>query len=471
MKNLFYPLRFAPSCISFACLLAAFFGLIHPTCTVAQGVDTVHFQLCARYWEDDRPIKGAILIFQPNNPAFPYSPSLYILDTSQSCVDVTVVLSEYLPGTTFSYSASLPDTGYLNGVSVVDLCKISQHIVGINPLPSPYALLAADANQSGSITTFDIVELRKLIYGIYSSLPTNTAWKFIADYCNFPNPGNPFQGACQSGISSTELAALDGGIARVLGIKIGDVDGDARLNGEPYVPPIVSDSFTLLLPQGQVLTGVPVAIPVKFDKDFTLGSLQAQFFLDPALVRYDSISDGLIDVVSTNFAHYDTLTGYLKIIVAGYFDLLATAGVPLFYIHFTPLQSANLASVFKLVPDNPNGRTFAIGSDCALYYTIGATYSGSLPVHSPHWQGLRVHPPSPNPFDEQTFINIELESDETAFLEVIDLTGRIVYSAEKNLSAGNYRWEIPAYAVAPGSLAVWRLQVVERMVAGKLVRK
>lgn len=447
----------------------AFLLLLLSQAMLAQ--DTIRFQLCSELWKDARPIKGTTLTFQPINPSFPYSPMVFALDSSQHCADVTVVLSEYLPGTTFIYSASLPDTGYLNGVSVVDLCKIAQHITGINPLPSPYALLAADANQSGSITTFDIVELRKLIYGIYSSLPTNTAWKFIADYCNFPNPGNPFQGACQSGISSTELAALDGGIARVLGIKIGDVDGDARLNGEPYVPPIVSDSLTMLLTQGQVSTGVPVAIPIKFDKNFTLGSLQAKFFLDPALMRYDSISGGLINVVSPNVAHYDTLTGQLKFATGGYFDLLVTAGVPLFYIHFTPLQVADVSDVLKLAQGDPNYRNFAIGDDCALYYTIGASYSGSLLSHSPHWQGLRVHPPSPNPFDEHTFLEIELESNETALLEVLDLTGRIVYSAEKNLSAGNYRWEIPAYAVAPGSLAVWRLQVGERMVAGKLVRK
>ena len=447
----------------------AFLLLLLSQAMLAQ--DTIRFQLCSELWKDARPIKGTTLTFQPINPSFPYSPMVFALDSSQHCADVTVVLSEYLPGTTFIYSASLPDTGYLNGVSVVDLCKIAQHITGINPLPSPYALLAADANQSGSITTFDIVELRKLIYGIYSSLPTNTAWKFIADYCNFPNPGNPFQGACQSGISSTELAALDGGISRVLGIKIGDVDGDARLNGEPYVPPIVSDSLTMLLTQGQVSTGVPVAIPIKFDKNFTLGSLQAKFFLDPALMRYDSISGGLINVVSPNVAHYDTLTGQLKFATGGYFDLLVTAGVPLFYIHFTPLQVADVSDVLKLAQGDPNYRNFAIGDDCALYYTIGASYSGSLLSHSPHWQGLRVHPPSPNPFDEHTFLEIELESNETALLEVLDLTGRIVYSAEKNLSAGNYRWEIPAYAVAPGSLAVWRLQVGERMVAGKLVRK
>ncbi|MBC7773892.1 MAG: hypothetical protein H7246_00530 [Phycisphaerae bacterium] len=433
-------------------------------------VDTVHFQLCAKYWKDDRPIKGAMLTFQPSNPAFPYLPIVTNLDTSQSCANMTVVLSDYLPGTTFGYSASiLPDTNYLNGVSVVDLCKIAHHILGINPLPSPYAMFAADANKSNSITTFDVVEFKKLILGVYNQLPNHTSWRFIADYCHFPNPNNPFQNVCASGISDTELAMLDGGIAKVIGVKIGDVDGDARLNGELYVPPIATDSITLLLPQGQLTAGVPVAVPVKFDKNLALGSLQAQFFLDPALAQYDSISDGQMDV-NASFAYYNAATGRLKFTSLGYSNLFAQAGVPLFYIHFKPLQAVNLTTVLKVVHDDPNSRTFAIGDDCATYYTIGSAYSGFVPTISPELRGLRIQAPSPNPFGEQTFLEIELESAETAVLEVVDLTGRTVFSEEKNLPSGVYHWEIPGSALISGSLGIWRLRVGEQMMVGKITR-
>ena len=436
-----------------------------------QAQDTIRFQLCAELWKDSRPIKGTVLTFKATNPSFPYPPQVFILDTSRSCVDMTVILSEYLPGTSFEYSASVPDTDYLNGVSVIDQCKISQHILGINPLPSPYAMIAADANRSGSINTFDIVEFRKLLLGVYTVLPNNTSWLFLTDYCIFPNPNNPFQLACLSGINSTELAALDGDTAKVVGIKIGDVDGDASLNGEPYSPPILTDSITLVLPQGEVSAGVPVAIPVKFDKDFDLGSLQAQFFLDPTLARYDSISDGLIDIVSPAFATYNTLTGALKFSASGYFNLFVPADTPLFYIHLTTLQSANLNTILTVVHDDPTMRTFAVGSDCSLYYTIGSAYKGLVATHSPELGGLSIRVPSPNPFVNQTFLEVELESAKSAVLEVFDLTGRIVFSEEKNLASGLHRWEIPGSALASGSLGIWRLRVGEQIVTGKLVRR
>lgn len=434
--------------------------------------DTIHFQLCARYWKDDLPIKGATLTFQPNNPSFPYSPLVFVLDTSQSCVDLSIAMTDYLPGTTFEYSASLPDTNYSNGMSYVDLCRISKHILGIDPLPSPYAMIAADANKSASINTFDIVEFRKVILGIYTQLPNNTVWRFVADYCNFPNPNNPFQIGCATSITAAELAALNGGMAKVIGIKAGDVDGDASLNGKPYLGPKTMDSVTMLLPQGQLLPGVSVAIPVKFDKDILLGSLYTLFSINPALARYDSLSDALINITASNSAVYDTLSGKLFFSFSSISNLLVPAGTPLFYIHFTPKQLASIPSVLNVIQNDPDLKTYAVnGNSCGFVYEIGSAYTGTLPSFSPESRGVSVQPPSPNPFDQQTFLEVELEKSQPAVLQVIDLTGRIVYSQEKILPAGMSRWEIPGSALAPGSLGIWRLMVGERRIAGKLARK
>lgn len=80
----------------------------------------------------------------------------------------------------------IPDVEYLNpleGVDVGDLQRISKHILGIEPFESPFQIIAADANNSGSVTTFDIVELRKLTLGIYDVLPNNSSFRYVPDYC------------------------------------------------------------------------------------------------------------------------------------------------------------------------------------------------------------------------------------------------------------------------------------------------
>ncbi|MEZ4956438.1 MAG: hypothetical protein R2825_22965 [Saprospiraceae bacterium] len=55
------------------------------------------------------------------------------------------------------------DVDPLNGVTTLDLYYLQRHILGIELLDSPYKIIAADANRSGAVTTFDVVEIRKVI--------------------------------------------------------------------------------------------------------------------------------------------------------------------------------------------------------------------------------------------------------------------------------------------------------------------
>jgi hypothetical protein len=86
----------------------------------------------------------------------------------------------------------------LNGVDVYDLVLISRHILNLEPLNTPYKLISADANNSGTVTTFDNVILRKAILGSITSLPAGS-WRHIPNlWFNLPgfstgfNSSNPF---------------------------------------------------------------------------------------------------------------------------------------------------------------------------------------------------------------------------------------------------------------------------------------
>ncbi|MCC7245561.1 MAG: hypothetical protein IT269_07780, partial [Saprospiraceae bacterium] len=72
----------------------------------------------------------------------------------------------------------------LNGVSTFDLVLISKHILGIESFTSAYQALAADVNRSSSVTTFDIVETRKLLLGIYDTFPAVPSWRVIRPLAN-----------------------------------------------------------------------------------------------------------------------------------------------------------------------------------------------------------------------------------------------------------------------------------------------
>ncbi len=123
------------------------------------------------------------------------------------------------------------DNNPLNGVTTYDLVLISKHILGLEPLGSPYKMIAADANKSGSITTSDIVELRKLILGIYQELPNNTSWRFVDQSFAFPNPANPFQTPFPENktVANIQASHMDDDFVAV---KIGDVNQNAIANAQ-----------------------------------------------------------------------------------------------------------------------------------------------------------------------------------------------------------------------------------------------
>jgi hypothetical protein len=121
------------------------------------------------------------------------------------------------------------DDNHLNGVTTYDLVLISQHILGIQPLGSPYKMIAADANKNGSITTIDIVELRRLILGIIDDLPNNTAWRFIDKSFVFPDMNNPFMTDFPEVKTVTDIqnSKMD---ENFVAVKVGDVNGTSVPN-------------------------------------------------------------------------------------------------------------------------------------------------------------------------------------------------------------------------------------------------
>ncbi|HMX39095.1 MAG TPA: carboxypeptidase regulatory-like domain-containing protein [Saprospiraceae bacterium] len=123
------------------------------------------------------------------------------------------------------------DTMPLEGVSTYDLVLISKHILGLEPFPTVWKMLAADVNRSGSISTFDIVEARKLILGIYTKLPAAPSWRFWPVGTVFPDPTNPF--VLPAGGNPLpefiSLTNLQGPVttADFVAVKVGDVNDTA----------------------------------------------------------------------------------------------------------------------------------------------------------------------------------------------------------------------------------------------------
>jgi hypothetical protein len=71
------------------------------------------------------------------------------------------------------------DGPFLSGISTFDLVLISRHILGTESFKTKYQFIAADVNGSGSVTTMDMIELRKIILGITDYFSAVPSWQMI----------------------------------------------------------------------------------------------------------------------------------------------------------------------------------------------------------------------------------------------------------------------------------------------------
>lgn len=455
----------------FTCLSAfLFFTQI----TLAQ--DTVRFTGCVRYWKTLQPINGTTIRAAVSDVGEYSTPTGFGKNCTELAVPVAGLPTDAMVSVYASKEGSGSVVSPLNGVSVGDMIKISCHILGLQPFPSPFAYLAADINRSGSITTFDITEMRKLILGTYSKLPNNAVWQFLPEYYKFAEPSNPFIGTFgQPGsLSLNEFKAYNGDTIGVFGIKVGDIDGDINLNSTYTGSPQPADTLILTVPNMEIPANTIVEVPVFLQAGAPISGLQVEFTSGPQ-IKIVGFSKGQEFVTSEFFNLLDTASLYERarlVLVRNNFMVFPTSsGKSLFHIQVVSQQAVVLNSNHLRLNDNSiPALGFGPCHSDGKPYKLLLHFSTTVATQSPSETTLFARPSAPNPFTDKTLIQLELPETMPVLLEVFDLGGRLTWSQEQILGAGQQQLEIPAEAVAPGSMALYRIRAGSGIATGKVVR-
>jgi len=115
------------------------------------------------------------------------------------------------------------DTHHREGVSTLDIILIQRHILNLQSIESPYYLIAADANDSKSVTSADMVAIRKLILEITDRFEDNTSWRFVDEEHQFADPSYPWS---PTPSESYQIPFLTQDmVTDFIAIKTGDVNG------------------------------------------------------------------------------------------------------------------------------------------------------------------------------------------------------------------------------------------------------
>lgn len=311
----------------------------------------------------------------------------------------------------------IKDDNHINGVSTFDLVLISKHILGIQPLTTPYKMIAADANRSGSITTLDIVELRKLILGITTELDNNTSWRFVDNSFSFPNPQNPFVSPFPENKTVAQIQGSDMD-ENFVAVKIGDLNGNAIANS--FMQSEDRSSGTLLFDVDDQIMKAGEEVTVRFKAAETVTGYQFTLNYDGLqvldLLPGEGMSKDHFAVLASDKAVTTSWEGQ----VPGEFSIKFRAlrdgqlskmlGVSSRITRAEAYRQLNAAS---LVSDEDK-------LDIALRFNSenGATISGV---------GFELYQNQPNPFVNMTVIGFNLPEATKATLRIFDESGRMVY--------------------------------------------
>lgn len=348
---------------------------------------------------------------------------------------------------------------YLNGVSTIDLILISLHIMGIEPLDSPFKIIAADANKSGSITSFDIVELRKLILGIYTALPACPSWRFFSKNCQFPNPNNPF---AFPDCPPVTIGSLTDEPA-FIGVKIGDVNGTAhpnftsQPNGEKPDNAVID---TLNIPDILLEPGETLEIPVSVAQPVSWFGFQFALNLDTSALSIQQILPGS-GMTGNNFAVFQNR------IAVSWSNTAPKVFLPnqkLFKVKLKAKKHLRLC----------NGLQLENGSLLPESYPALFTKPNQIALACQHLYTHTPNPgymaPSPNPTTGGADMTVFLTEPGPARIVLINSTGRICWTTDLAAELKEIPVHIPAEAMLLQGVYTWRIESGSGQTQGKMIK-
>jgi hypothetical protein len=177
--------------------------------------------------------KVAGVIYTETNTPIPNTNVLLIGDNGFSVSTVSDAQGNYSfsgLSTGKNYILDFAKSGsILNGLSTFDLLQVQKHILNREILKSPFKMLAADVNNSGSISTSDLILLKRALLGLTTSFEKVPIWQFVPLENGFMNIAAPLLGLNLNAfmVQNLQSPILD---KDFIGVKAGDINNSASVN-------------------------------------------------------------------------------------------------------------------------------------------------------------------------------------------------------------------------------------------------
>ncbi len=322
----------------------------------------------------------------------------------------------------------------VTGISVLDLSLIQRHVLGMEPLGSPYSIIAADVNQSQTVTTLDLALIRAVLLGNAVQFPGSEPWAFVSKDFVFVQPQQPFPFATSRTYHPGTAAAEQDFVA----IKLGDVNA-SWAQGEQR--PATADTVRFVpdfFPAPQQ-PGATWEMAVRVTDFNHINSYQFALDWDPAVLTWLGVESvaltgtyGLQQVaagkLSTCWVHpqgQDVSLPDSSVAFVLRFRINATPATEL--IHPVALSH-------KFSPEAYDAQLFRREVTLGPAAALGQGVTSSAMV--------RAYVPSahPNPFREGVWLQMPSPTGVAADLRIYNTLGQLVRAQSVSAAAGHLRY-------------------------------
>jgi len=262
-----------------------------------------------------------------------------------------------------------------------------------------------------------------LILGVDLSFQLNESWRFVSSSFVFPDPNNPWKTAFPEEVS---FNPIDGHKrADFIGIKIGDVNGSAQING-PVTPGIrgseESGTWNLLLENEFFEAGQLVEIPILLKNTKGLEGLQFALQFDENIFDWVEMKQGLASKEFFGFFPQDGL-------ITASWNGITT-------------DTALTTIVLKAKMDGYIKEAISLNS---RFMSPEAYINNNLLRLELDWieksksiDFTEVKQNFPNPFTESTNVWFQIPSQSLVKWNITDVSGRLIKQANQWFSGGEH---------------------------------
>jgi hypothetical protein len=397
---------------------------------------------------DYTELKWKITPLNPPNPPFELA--------RQYCYD-----SLFPVGNSYRIEPYALETGLRYPISVIDMVKIARHITGVAPFTSPYSYIAADINNSRTINSFDVVEFHKVYFGFIPGLSSNKYWRFIPKDYPFPTDISPLLAPYPEAIDYKPGDPLQQDFET---IKTGYIPLESA---GAKAPDAQTRSADIISTADQWLkAGQMVDVPVALSESTNWIACQLTWGINADLAT-------VVAVIPGNLPGMDTTN--IRVLPSNEVRILwydttphaLSAGTTIATFRLLIHQATALSEVIQLTSDwvKPEAYTEHLQPLPIAFQYTPAVYV----VHDDN-----APEPYPNPTIAGVTIPITLLQPQGLVAEVLDWSGRRIYSEAVEAGTGLHSVVLPAAAMPSPGVYYWRITRVGAsapMHSGKIIRR